>query len=81
MPGFRKDPEADLDFMRRGSRGHPFEPNIRGLITWNRTFGNNRTFPKGPRTQIVYIYIRWPSSTPYIGTLGSKYILFGYVDA
>ena len=39
--------------------------------------------PKGPYTQIVcvYIYICFGlKSTSFLGTLGLKYIVFGYMD-
>ena len=44
------------------------------------------TIRKGPirvfslRVHVPKEYILWPYSTPRIGTLGPKYILFGYMD-
>ena len=32
------------------------------------------------RVHVPKQYILWPSSSPYIGTLGPKSILFGYMD-
>ena len=54
--------------------------------TWQRNLGATYTtwLPVGLgvslRVHVPKYYILWPKSSPSIGTLGPKYILFGYMD-